>query len=109
MGTYKNPRRPGYPYHGQRDELGRFKPVPRSLTLKDKIKRRYPHKLVAGLTAKQYQQFKELSLTLGVPMSDILAYLITNHLEQLALQASYEQGRTDAADNSQGSAENSPS
>ena len=109
MGKYKNPRKAGYPYHGQRDELGRFKPVPRSLTLKDKIKRRYPHKLVAGLTSKQYQQFKELSLNLGVPMSDILAYLITNHLEQLALDASYEQGRIDASINSQEPAENSPS
>ena len=42
-------------------------------------------------------------------MSDILAYLITNHLEQLALDASYEQGRIDAAGNSQDTAENSSS
>ena len=106
MGSIKRKRKAGNPYSSQRDSMGRFKPGMRSLTLKDKIKRRYPYKLVAGLTAKQYQQFKELSLTLGVPMSDILAYLITNHLEQLALQASYEQGRIDAADNSQDSAEN---
>ena len=42
-------------------------------------------------------------------MSDIMAYLITNHLEQLALQASYEQGRIDAAENPQDTAENIPS
>jgi hypothetical protein len=32
-------------------------------------------------------------------MSDILAFLITNHLEQLAHQASFEAGQQSALDN----------
>tara|TARA_R110002020_G_scaffold436826_1_gene646988 strand:- start:19 stop:348 length:330 start_codon:yes stop_codon:yes gene_type:complete len=109
MGTYKNPRKAGNPYSSQRDSLGRFKPGMRSLTLKDKISRRYPRKVICGLTSTEHQRFQALALKLGVSMSDIMAYLITNHLEQLALQASYEQGRIDAADNPQDSAENIPS
>ena len=97
--TPKHKRKPGYPYSGQRDELGRFKPIARSLTLKDRIRRTYPHKIVTGLSAKDYQSFKSLSLKLGVPMSDIMAYLITNHLEQLAHQASFEAGQQSALDN----------
>ena len=84
-------------------------PTPRSLTLRDKINRKYSHRAYAALSSKEHKQLKDLSIELDVAMSDILAYLITNHLEQLALQASYEQGRIDAADNSQDSAENIPS
>ena len=106
MGSIKRKRKAGNPYSSQRDSMGRFKPGMRSLTLKDKISRRYPRKVICGLTSIEHQRFQALALKLGVSMSDIMAYLITNHLEQLALQASYEQGRIDAADNSQDSAEN---
>ena len=99
----------GNPYCNNRDDKGRYKIVSRSLTLRDKVRRRYPNKVYASLSATEYQCLKELSMNINVHMSDILAYLITNHLEQLALQASYEQGRIDAADNSQDSAENIPS
>jgi len=89
----------GNPYPKNRGEDGRFKPIRRSLTLKDKIRRRFPYRVYASLTAKEHQTFKELSLTLNVSMSDIMAYLITNHLEQLAHQASFEAGRQSAQDN----------
>ena len=109
MGTMKSRRPRGNPYSGQRDSLGRFKPGMRSLTLKDKISRRYPRKVICGLTSIEHQRFQALALKLGVSMSDIMAYLITNHLEQLALDASYEQGRIDATENPPESPENSPS
>ena len=90
----------GNPYPKNRGEDGRFKPIRRSLTLKDKIRRKYPHRVYASLTAKEHQTFKELSLTLNVSMSDIMAYLITNHLDQLAHQASFEAGRQSILDKS---------
>ena len=79
--------------------MGRFKPGMRSLTLKDKISRRYPRKVICGLTSIEHQKFQALALKLGVSMSDIMAYLITNHLDQLAHQASFEAGQQSAADN----------
>ncbi len=106
MGTMTSSRPRGNPYSNNRDDKGRYKIVARSLTLRDKVRRRYPNKVYASLSATEYQCLKELSIKINVHMSDILAYLITNHLEQLALQASYEQGRIDASDNSQDSAEN---
>jgi len=109
MGSIKRKRKAGNPYHTNRNEFGRFVPTPRSLTLRDKINRKYSHRAYAALSSKEHKQLKDLSIELDVAMSDILAYLITNHLEQLALQASYEQGRIDATDNSQDSAENIPS
>ena len=109
MGSIKRKRKAGNPYHTNRNEFGRFVPTPRSLTLRDKINRKYSHRAYAALSSKEHKQLKDLSIELDVAMSDILAYLITNHLEQLALQASYEQGRIDAADNSQDSTENTPS
>ena len=89
----------GNPYPKNRGEDGRFKPIARSLTLKDKIRRKYPHRVYASLTATEHQTFKELSLKLNVAMSDIMAYLITNHLDQLAHQASFEAGQQSALDN----------
>ena len=109
MGTIKRKRKAGNPYHTNRNEFGRFVPTPRSLTLRDKINRKYSHRAYAALSSKEHKQLKDLSLKLDVAMSDILAYLITNHLDQLALEASYEQGRIDAAINSPDTAENSPS
>ena len=73
--------------------MGRFKPGMRSLTLKDKVSRRYPRKVICGLTSIEHQKFQALALELGVSMSDIMAYLITNHLEQLAHRASFEAGQ----------------
>ena len=99
----------GNPYPKNRGEDGRFKPIRRSLTLKDKIRRKYPHRVYASLTAKEHQTFKELSLTLNVSMSDIMAYLITNHLEQLAHQASFELGQQSALDNIANNSQNNPS
>lgn len=109
MGTMTSSRPRGNPYSNNRDENGRYKIVARSLTLRDKVRRRYPNKVYASLSATEYQCLKDLSIKINVHMSDILAYLITNHLEQLALDASYEQGRIDAAINSQDTAENSSS
>ena len=113
MGTIKRKRKAGNPYHTNRNEFGRFVPTPRSLTLRDKINRKYSHRAYAALSSKEHKQLKDLSLKLDVAMSDILAYLITNHLDQLALEASYEQGRIDAAENpaanSQDTAKNSSS
>ena len=97
--TIKRRRKAGNPYHTNRNENGRFVPTPRSLTLRDKISRKYSHRAYAALSAKEHQQLKELSLTLDVAMSDILAYLITNHLDQLAHQASFELGQQSALDN----------
>ncbi len=109
MGSIKRKRKAGNPYHTNRNEFGRFVPTPRSLTLRDKINRKYSHRAYAALSSKEHKQLKDLSIELDVAMSDILAYLITNHLEQLALQASYEQGRIDASDNPPESPENIPS
>ena len=106
MGSIKRKRKAGNPYHTNRNEFGRFVPTPRSLTLRDKINRKYSHRAYAALSSKEHKQLKDLSIELDVAMSDILAYLITNHLEQLALQASYEQGRIDASDNPPESPEN---
>jgi hypothetical protein len=103
--TIKRRRKAGNPYHTNRNENGRFVPTPRSLTLRDKISRKYSHRAYAALSAKEHQQLKELSLTLDVAMSDILAYLITNHLDQLAHQASFEAGQQSAL---QQSADNPP-
>jgi len=85
--------------------MGRFKPGMRSLTLKDKVSRRYPRKVICSLTSIEHQKFQALALKLGVSMSDIMAYLITNHLEQLAHQASFEAGQQSAL---QQSADNPP-
>jgi malate/lactate dehydrogenase len=79
--------------------MGRFKPGMRSLTLKDKVSRRYPRKVICSLTSIEHQKFQALALKLGVSMSDIMAYLITNHLDQLAHQASFEAGQQSALDN----------
>ena len=68
----------------------------RSLTLKDKVSRRYPRKVICSLTSIEHQKFQALALKLGVSMSDIMAYLITNHLDQLAHQASFEAGQQSA-------------
>jgi malate/lactate dehydrogenase len=76
--------------------MGRFKPGMRSLTLKDKVSRRYPRKVICSLTSIEHQKFQALALKLGVSMSDIMAYLITNHLDQLAHQASFEAGQQSA-------------
>ena len=73
--------------------------MPRSLTIRDKVSRQYPHRVYATLSATQHHRIKELSANLGLPMTDILAYLITNHLEQLAHQASFELGQQSAIDN----------
>jgi|TARA_R110000787_G_scaffold265796_1_gene371860 hypothetical protein len=97
MSQYKRPR--GNPYSSQRDSMGRFKPGMRSLTLKDKISRRYPRKVICGLTSIEHQKFQALALKLGVSMSDIMAYLITNHLDQLSHQASFELGQQSVQDN----------
>jgi hypothetical protein len=92
-------RNVGNPYPKQRNKDGRFAPALRSLTLRDKIRRKYPHRVYASLSAKEHQQFKELAVLLNVAMSDIMAYLITNHLDQLAHQASFEAGQQSALDN----------
>ena len=97
MSQYKRPR--GNPYSSQRDSMGRFKPGMRSLTLKDKISRRYPRKVICGLTSIEHQKFQALALKLGVSMSDIMAYLITNHLDQLNYQATFELGQQSILDN----------
>ena len=107
--TIKRRRKAGNPYHTNRNENGRFVPTPRSLTLRDKISRKYSHRAYAALSAKEHQQLKELSLTLNVAMSDILAYLITNHLEQLAHQASFELGQQSILDKSADNPQNNPS
>ena len=73
--------------------------MPRSLTIRDKVSRQYPYRVYATLSATEHQRIKELSANLGLPMTDILAYLITNHLEQLAHQASFELGQQSAIDN----------
>ena len=80
--------------------MGRFKPGMRSLTLKDKVSRRYPRKVICSLTSIEHQKFQALALKLGVSMSDIMAYLITNHLDQLAHQASFEAGQQSALEES---------
>ena len=95
----KRKRTAGNPYKQQRHANGTFKQVPRSLTLKDKIRRKYPHRVVTTLSSPEYAKFRELSTTLGLPMTDILAYLITNHLDQLAHQASFEAGQQSAREN----------
>ena len=95
----KKRRNIGNPYPKNRGEDGRFKPIARSLTLKDKIRRRFPHRVYASLTATEHQTFKELSLKLNVSMSDIMAYLITNHLDQLNYQATFELGQQSALNN----------
>ncbi len=41
-------------------------------------------------------------------MSDIMAYLITNHLEQLAHQASFEAGQQSARNESSDNPQNNP-
>ena len=92
-GVSQHKRKAGNPYPQSRRENGTFAPALRSLTLKDKIKRKFPHRVYASLSAKEHQTFKELSRNLNVSMSDIMAYLITNHLEQLAHQASFELGQ----------------
>ena len=97
MSQCKRPR--GNPYSSQRDSMGRFKPGMRSLTLKDKISRRYPRKVICGLTSIEHQKFQALALKLGVSMSDIMAYLITNHLDQLNYQATFELGQQSILDN----------
>ena len=98
--TIKRRRKAGNPYPTNRNENGRFVPTPRSLTIREKIRRKYPYRVYASLTAKEHQTFKELSLQLNVSMSDIMAYLITNRLEQLAHQASFELGQQSALDKS---------
>ena len=103
--TIKRRRKAGNPYPLARSESGRFIPVARSLTLKDKVSRRYPHRVYASVSTIEHNKLKELSLTLNVAMADILAYLITNHLDQLAHQASFEAGQQSAL---QQSADNSP-
>ena len=92
-------RKAGNPYPQSRRENGTFAPALRSLTLKDKIKRKFPHRVYASLSAKEHQTFKELSRTLNVSMSDIMAYLITNHLDQLNYQATFELGQQSVQDN----------
>ena len=96
----KRKRTAGNPYKQQRHANGTFKQVPRSLTLKDKIRRKYPHRVVTTLSSPEYAKFRELSTILGLPMTDILAYLITNHLDQLAHQASFELGQQSILDKS---------
>ena len=96
----KRKRTAGNPYKQQRHANGTFKQVPRSLTLKDKIRRKYPQRVVTTLSSPEYAKFRELSTTLGLPMTDILAYLITNHLDQLAHQASFELGQQSILDKS---------
>ena len=96
----KRKRTAGNPYKQQRHANGTFKQVPRSLTLKDKIRRKYPHRVVTTLSSPEYAKFRELSTNLGLPMTDILAYLITNHLDQLAHQASFEAGQQSALEES---------
>ena len=108
-GTIKRKRRPGNPYPKTRGSDGRFIPTKRSLTLKNKIRRRFPYRVYASLTAKEHQTFKELSLQLNVSMSDIMAYLITNHLEQLAHQASFEAGQQSALQQSTDNPPENPS
>jgi len=88
--------------------MGRFKPGMRSLTLKDKVSRRYPRKVICSLTSIEHQKFQALALKLGVSMSDIMAYLITNHLEQLAHQASFEAGQQSALQQSADNPANNP-
>jgi len=107
--TIKRKRRPGTPYPHQRSATGRFLPCPRSLTLKDKVSRKYPNRVYASVSSKEHQQLKELSLTLNVAMSDILAFLITNHLEQLAHQASFELGQQSILDKSADNPADNPS
>ena len=92
-------RKAGNPYPSHRSNNGRFKTMPRSLTIRDKVSRQYPYRVYATLSATEHQRIKELSANLGLPMTDILAYLITNHLEQLAHQASFELGQQSAIDN----------
>ena len=101
-------RKPGNPYKQQRHANGTFKQVPRSLTLKDKIRRKYPHRVVTTLSSPEYAKFRELSTTLGLPMTDILAYLITNHLDQLAHQASFELGQQSILDKSTDNPQENP-
>ena len=105
----KRKRTAGNPYPSHRLDNGRFKAMPRSLTIRDKVSRQYPHRVYATLSATEHQRIKELSATLGLPMTDILAFLITNHLEQLAHQASFEAGQQSALDKSADNPQNNPS
>ena len=107
--TIKRKRTAGNPYPSNRSENGRYLPTQRSLTIRDKVSRQYPHRVYATLSTTEHHRIKELSTTLGLPMTDILAYLITNHLEQLAHQASFEAGQQSALQQSSDNPPENPS
>jgi len=106
--TMKRKRRPGNPYKGKRDELGRYLPTMRSLTLASKLKRQRKAYVTATLTPSEKERLKQLAIKLGIAQSDIVASLLINHLDDLEHQASFEAGQQSALQQSADNPANNP-